>query len=202
MANPEDVGKLVAILSAAYPNWQANEYTAEVYYQDLADIDADLLFLAAKYCRTSLTRDQRFAPSAGEIRAAAAEIKRKAQAIPSALEAWDEVCTAHYREVSEERPFYRGGEKFTTDPDAHKWSHKLVEKVAFMMGWPVFPDPENESTDRAHFFKQYEAEVSRLSSDEIELPEVRRYIESHREALPIGDVVKQLKGNNILDTQN
>ena len=75
MASLTDIATVTAKLSAAYPNWNLTEYTNDVYYEDLKDLPTDLLFAAAQHCRTSVTRDQRFAPSAGEIRVAAVDLK-------------------------------------------------------------------------------------------------------------------------------
>ena len=75
MCEKQDIARLVAITSAAYPAWQVNEYTIEVYYQDLRDLPADLLFAAAAKARTNMSRNMAFAPSTGEIRQAAADRK-------------------------------------------------------------------------------------------------------------------------------
>jgi hypothetical protein len=191
MSQEIEVAQVVAMIGSAYPNFNPAKETVAVYYELLKDLPFDLLKAAALKCCAESGR--KFAPSVGEIRGAAIELQVRVKGIPSVLAAWDEVCTAPYRQVNETHAFWRDGIRHTTDPDAHKWSHPLVEKVARMMGWPEFPDPESESTDRAHFFKQYEAEIARYSSNEIELPEVTRYIETQRgKALPIGEVIKQL----------
>ena len=192
MATEKDVAKIVAMLSAAYPNWQPNQYTVEIYFQDLQDIDSELLMVAVKHCRTTTGRDQRFAPSAGEIRQAAAELKRQAQGIPSAIEAWNEICHARHRDVSESHPLYIGGEKYTTDPDPHQWSHPLVERVAKSLGWPRFPNLENESTDRAHLFKQYESELQTYIKQDAQPEDVKAFVDTRRAELSAGNQVKQL----------
>lgn len=194
MSTQIEVSQVVALIGSAYPNFSATKETVSVYYELLKDLDIELLRTAALQCCAETGR--KFAPSVGELRGAASELKVKAQGIPSVLVAWDEVCHARYRQVDEEHPFYRGGEKFTVDPDPHQWSHPIVERVAKMMGWPEFPG-ENESTDRAHFFRQYEIEVMRYSEAEAELPAVTNYIAHTRaDALPIGEALKQLKVRN------
>lgn len=180
MAEPKDIANMTARLSAAYPSWNISALTNEVYYEDLKDIPADELMLAAQYCRTDTKRDQRFAPSAGEIRKAAADLRRKAQGIPSALDAWDEVCNA---KKPSEYKIFRDGD--FVEPVPYKWSHPLVEKIAKQFGWPHFPKFENEGVDRAHFFKQYESASADTTSTMMELPQVAKYIES-------GDAVKKL----------
>jgi len=153
MADLKDIVKLTMMLAEGYPNWKVTDFTNEVYFQDLRDIPSDLLELAAQYCRTSQARDQRFAPSAGEIRAAASVLHSKALGIPSALEAWQEVCNAP-KPYPADYIIYRNGERI--ENPVYQWSHALVEKTARQFGWPDFPTFENESAERAQFFKQYE----------------------------------------------
>lgn len=68
MANPQDISRVIARLSAAFPNWNVNEYTIQVYCEDLADIPADELEEAASDCRKEPGRA--FAPTIGELREA------------------------------------------------------------------------------------------------------------------------------------
>lgn len=187
MASQIEIAQIVNMIAAAYPHFseKVTQQTVDVYYELLKDLPADLLKAATLQCCAEAGR--KFAPSVGELRGAAVELQVKAQGVPSALEAWNETCTAHYRKVDENNLFFRDGQVYTVDPDAHQWSSPLVEKVAKMLGWPDFPDPDNESVDRAHFLKQYDAELSRFTSSVIELPEVTRYIES-----AAGTQVKQL----------
>jgi hypothetical protein len=177
MASQIEVAQVMAVIGSAYPNFAVSKDVVQVYYDLLNDLPVELLQAAALRCCAEPGR--KFAPSVGEIRGAAGELRRKADGIPSTLEAWDEICSAPFRDISEDRPLYRGGEKFTTDPDAHQWSHPLVERVARMLGWPNFPSGE-EGVDRAHFFRQYENELARHTTDEVELPLVSEYIESHQ----------------------
>lgn len=191
MSTQNDVLQVVNLIGQAYPNFSPTRETVGVYYELLKDLPVDLLKAAALQCCAEAGR--KFAPSVGEIRGAAVALQVKAQGIPSILEAWDEVCRAPYRNISESHPFYSGGKIYTSDPNPHIWSHPLVEKVARLMGWPDFPDPENESVDRAHFFRQYDAELLRYTSNEIELPEVRRYIEDARTNQPIKQLTKGME---------
>lgn len=193
MASQLEVAQVVAMIGSAYPNFSPNKETVSVYYELLKDLPLDLLRAAALQCCAESGR--KFAPSVGELRGAAAEINRKAENIPSALEAWREVCKA---------PKAGGVREFSDEIDEHgrmvfvwheyKWSHPLVEKIARLLGFPDFPNSDNESVDRAHFFKQYEQALKNCIDEAIELPEVTRYIENRRsgKTLPIGQVVKRL----------
>ena len=189
MATNIEVAQVVAMLGSAYPNFSASKETVSVYYELLKDLPADLLKVAALQCCAEAGR--KFAPSVGELRGAAADITHKTQGIPSALEAWNDVCRApkegHYRHIDWD------GSAPTIVITPFNWSHPIVERVAKLLGWPRFPDDDNVSIDRAHFFKQYEQEVLSATSAAVELPEVTRYIEAKQAAmLESGQEVKKL----------
>ena len=192
MATQIEVAQVVAMIGSAYPSFNASKETVTVYFELLKDLPVDLLKASALQCCAESGR--KFAPSVGEIRGAAEQLNRKAQGIPSPLEAWNETRKAPYHDYSR-IPMFDGEEFHYTDPNPHQWSHPIVERVARLMGWPDFPDPKNEAMDRAHFFKQYEAEVEAYTSSTVEVPEVTRYIEGRRngKALPIGKALKQLE---------
>jgi hypothetical protein len=192
MATIKDVAMVTTMLSAAYPNWNVNEYTTQVYFEDLQDLPSDLLLLAAKHCRTNPTRDQRFAPSAGEIRAAAMDIKRQAQGVPSALEAWGEL----FRVPTNERTKWveddaQGNPVIVTAP--YQWSHPLPKKVAYLLGFPKFPDWNSESYERTTYLKVYEIELQAWLKADNQIPEINEFITaSHAKALPMGTALTQL----------
>lgn len=179
MASQLEISQIVVMIGAAYPNFAPTKETVSVYYELLKDLPADALKVAT--LQVCAETGRKFAPGIGEIRGAVSNIHRKTQGIPSTLEAWDEVSNApkslQYKRVTDERD-ERGSVIIEVRP--FTWSHPLVEKVALMLGFPDFPKADNESIDRAHFFKQYETELSNYSSAEIELPEVTRYIEAQQ----------------------
>ncbi len=177
MANFEDIAEIVALLAAAYPNWNATEYTAEVYYQDLMDIPADELKIAAKHCRSEAGR--KFAPSVGEIRGAVAELRGYSSNMPTAYQAWQEVQT----QLSD-----NGG-----DFGNPVWSNPVVERTVKAIGWRNLRMSEDPISDRARFIQCYEQFSDRAKNDEMLLPEVRGYIEMNgaRLVAPM-DSMKQL----------
>jgi hypothetical protein len=178
MSSKTEMAQIVGMIGSAYPNFNGAKETVAVYYELLNDLPLDLVRAATLQCCAEAGR--KFAPSVGEIRGMAGELYRKAQGVPTALEAWDETCKAPKRgeliratdEVDENGNSFIERTKFV-------WSHPLVEKVARMLGFPNFPNLENLSTDRAHFFKQYELELSKYKGEAVELPEVTRYIEAN-----------------------
>lgn len=187
MANPRDIAKLVNLLKAAYPNWMYGfsaeqiDLVNEVYYQDLKNFDAELLGAAVTRCRRSKEHKD-FAPSVGAIRYACIGILREIEGIPSELEAWEEVCNAPKPHPANFKVVIDGQ---LVDKPQYAWSHPLVEKTARMMGFPDFPKVkggrfETEGTDRAHFFKQYNAVVDAYFERQTEHPQVIQYIADGR----------------------
>ena len=179
MCEKQDIARLVAITSAAYPAWQVNEYTIEVYYQDLRDLPADLLFAAAAKARTNAARNLAFAPSTGEIRQAAAEILRSVQGVPSSYQAWQEVNRAMIDIGSYGTPAF---------------SHPLIGQAVDALGWRNLCMSENSVADRARFIQAYEQLAERTETEMMETPIVRGYIEKESgRALPAPfDQIKQL----------
>jgi len=136
-----------------------------------------LLFVAARHCRTSTSRDQRFAPSAGEIRAAVGDLKRQAQGVPSALEAWGEllhVPTDEYTSRVTDEKDEQG--RVIIEKHPYQWSHPLVRKVAVMLGFPKFPDWDAESFERNVFLKAYENELQAYLKQDGQPQDVKNYI--------------------------
>lgn len=161
MANYQDVAEVVALLAAAYPNWNATEYTAEVYYQDLKDIPSEELKVAAQHCRTENGR--KFAPSVGEIRGAVSELRSYAANVPSPFQAWQEVL----QQMNE-----NGG-----DFGNPVWSHPLIERAVRAIGWRNLRMSENPVADRARFLQCFEQLQERAARENMLLPEVRGYLE-------------------------
>ncbi len=177
MANKTEVAAILAILSAAYPRFLMTEHTVQTYYSLLKDLEVDSLHIAAKRCATT----QEFFPTVYELRRAVADTLREAQHIPSAYEAWNEVvkfpkdgCVSQV--IEEKLDDHKV--QFVILKTQIEWSHPLVEKIARQMGWPDFPNGDNLSTDRAHFFRAYEYALDAALRDCVQLPEVRGYIKS------------------------
>ncbi len=53
MSTSEEVANIVVRLSAAYPSAVVTELTIEIYVEELADLDTELLAGAAKKCRAT-----------------------------------------------------------------------------------------------------------------------------------------------------
>lgn len=192
-SSKEDIGKLVAILSAAYPNWNVNEFTVEVYYQDLKDIPSELLFVAATQCRTEPGR--KFAPSTGEILGAVWAIRSRIQGVPSQYEAWQDLLSAGNGQRTSVEETDQGP---VIVHSQYKFLHEIVQRVAEQLGWPDrFPGPrDNEMADRAHFYKAYEQAYNTLMKDDVMPSSVKNYIAERTTSMPalgMGELAKKLE---------
>lgn len=176
MADIQDVAQIIGVISAAYPNFNPSELTAEIYYQTLNDIPADELKTATLHCITESGR--KFAPSVGEIRGAVAELRGYSGNVPSSFQAWEEVLeqfrvTGYYREP--------------------QFSHLLIEKAVRALGWKELCQSENQVADRARFIQCYEQLTDRATREEMLLPEVRGFIEANGARLQApADAIKLL----------
>lgn len=177
MADQEDIVKLIAQLSAAFPNWKPNAYTVEIYYQDLRDIESGELFLAAQHCRTNPERDQRFAPSTGEIRMAVLDLRKMQSGIPSAYDAWREV-----------RQFIADNSYFI---EPH-WSHPLIEKTVRVFGLENLRQSENGMSDRMRFIECYQSFAEKAEKEVMLVPEITDYLTEDKKQLEAQSQMKRL----------
>lgn len=162
MANLQDIVELTAKLSAAYPNWNITEFTNDIYFDDLKDIDRHELMLAAQHCRSSVTRDTRFAPSTGELRSAVMDLRRMSLNVPTAYAAWEEVC----------KQIQINGGDFGTPV----WSSPLIEKAVGYLGWRNLRMSEDPISDRMRFIQSFEQLLARAEKEEMLIPEVREFV--------------------------
>lgn len=167
MATETEVAQIVALISAAYPNFNPTEHTVEVYYQTLKDLPGEELKVAALTAIAEAGR--KFAPSVGELRGAVGEIRKAVNNLPSSYEAWEQVHKQMVRVGSYGKPTF---------------SHPLIMRVVETLGWRNLCASENAVADRARFVQAYEQLLMRAERDEIMLPEVRGYIEANGGMLP------------------
>jgi len=164
MADLKDIAEIVTLISAAYPNWQPNAYTTEVYYQALKDLDTGLLRTATMQAVAEPGR--KFAPSVGEIRGAAGSLRMEAAGVPTSYQAWQEVCD----QIRD-----NGG-----DYGRPVWSNPLVEKAVRTIGWRTLRMSEDQTADRSRFISAYEQLTARAGAEDMRLPQVQKYIDENR----------------------
>lgn len=149
--NLEAVADIMGLLARLYPNFNLTPETIEAYALVLSDIPPDLLRVAA----INLASRNTFFPAASELRTAAFELIEQVSAVPSAGEAWGQVCAV-----------WRGRNRDELDPLIHR-------AVEAMGGWKQLGLSENPMADRAHFLKVYDVLLERQRADVRMLPEVR-----------------------------
>ena len=137
MATFETITRVLAVVSAAYPNFNLKPETIKVYLKLLADLPDDLLEEA------SLAHINRsaFFPTIAELRGAASDLLERQNPLPTALEAWSEV----------EDQIHRVG--YTGQP---VFQYPLTTQLVSAMGWQNLCWSENIVADRAHFLTAFE----------------------------------------------
>ncbi len=156
--------KLMAVLTAAYPNRELPQETVELYCQFLADLPYPETEAAVK---RHIMTNQWF-PTIAEIRKAVVELTCDA---PSAGEAWQEVWQALSR--------YGQAGYFG-------WSHPLVRAAVQALGYENLYFSENPAADRARFMEIYEdlrnRYVARMQMGELPFRPMLRALPGKKEA--------------------
>jgi len=162
MATLQEVTKILSFLASLYPRYGLTPETIRAYHVILHDLPPDLLHRAALQMGA---RDNPFFPAAGELRAAAFELREQAAGIPSAPEAWAEVCKKF------------GHHGWCNPPRPEDWSHPLILKtVEAVGGWQFLCASENPTADRARFLQAYDILRKRTQAAQRMLPEVRQAV--------------------------
>jgi len=193
MATRDDIGKLIMVLAASFPNFKpgysAQERKArlgemvQAYTAILGDLDADRLAQAAYHLASTNT----WFPTASELRKAYFSLGERASGVPTADEAWAEVKSLFHRGYSHYRP-----------PTPETVSHPRVWKaLQGIGGWRALCQSENDAADRARFIQAYETHTRRDQELSHMLPGVRQAIEElagrYRHALASGGDVRNAK---------
>ena len=132
MATFETITKVLAVISAAYPNFDLKPETVKVYLRLLADLPDELLEEASLVHIAQST----YFPTVADLRAAVFELIEHQNPFPADLEAWSEV----------EDQIRRVG--YTGQPVFHR---PLTAQLVNAMGWQNLCRSENLVADRAHF---------------------------------------------------
>lgn len=146
--------------------------TIEVYYEVLKDLPAELVQAAALEYIASASA---FPPTPGQIRDRAMRLTRRANKVPSAAEAWQEVREAPADGVKRWSEETEEGWVIYNQP--YQWDSPLTEKVARNLGWPNMFWSDNLAADRARFLEAYKLQVEYSTEEATSLPEVQSYLE-------------------------
>jgi hypothetical protein len=132
----EEAIKILAILSAAYPNFSLPKATGELYIKMLTDIPAKLGEAAA----LAHIAESQYYPTVAELRTKALKFATQ-DALPQSGEAWGEVV----REIK------RVGSYGTP-----QFSHDAIKKAVDAVGWKNICLSTDPGVERAHFMRIYE----------------------------------------------
>lgn len=165
MIEPAEFRKLMQFLSKAYPRFSLEPETIEVYYQVLSDLSLDLVKAAILQL---ITEDSPWCPSVGQIRSCAFDLLDHQAGVPTAWDAWAEVCA---------RIGDCGwlGDCGVPSPE---FSHPLIQcTVNAVGGWLRLCMSTNSVADRARFAQAYETLAKRERIQVRMLPQVREILE-------------------------
>jgi hypothetical protein len=166
MATLEQTAKVLGGLSILYPRFTLTPETIAGYHRILGDVPFHLLDKAALHIGANNT----FFPAAAELRKAAFGLAERANGVPSAQDAWAEVCKSFGS-----HGYYRG---------APEWSHELIGKaIDGIGGYAALCVSENAVADRARFVESYKSYLGRHRDDVAMLPEVRDVVRQLAETL-------------------
>lgn len=160
MIEPGEFRQLMQFLNNAYPRFTLEPETIEVYYQILSDLPLDLVKAAILQL---ITEDSPWCPAVGQIRSCAFDLLDRESGVPTAWDAWSEVCKRI------------GDNGYVSVPE---FTHPLIKRtVDAVGGWLVLCMSENAVADRARFVQAYETFSRRERAQSRMLPQVRQILE-------------------------
>jgi hypothetical protein len=137
--------RLVTNIVAAWPRPPLGDETIEIYLEHLIRLD----YATTARAVARLLRTAKFLPTIAEIYEAEARERMGGLGVLTPEEAWAVVQDA-FRKVGSYRPFPGdtvGGE--------------FLKRAVDMIGWETLCLSDNPIADRAHFFRVYEAVITR-----------------------------------------
>ena len=144
-----DVAKILAVIAAAYPRFEVNELTVQVWHEMLKDIEYSIAQLAIK----KLILESTFPPAIAEVRKAVVSITTPG--VASGVEAWGEVTKA-----IKNYGFYR-------QEDALASMSETTAKVVRYIGWQDICMAEEAGVIRGQFLKMYEQLASKENTTKL-----------------------------------
>lgn len=155
MADRRCVMEICGLLAAAYPRFELQAQTIEVYARCLTDLPDAVLEAAAKDC---IARS-RFFPTVAELREAAHGITHAGE--ETAFEAWEQVMRSF--RMCDQCPSFR--------------NPRIKKALDGIGGWRLVGLSDNTVADRARFIQAYNVYQERDKRQQLSLPEVRRLAE-------------------------
>lgn len=164
----KEVARLLAFITAVYPNIDIRQGTVEAWTELLGDLPYDVALAGVK--KVLSQQEYPALPAVGKIRFACLDLTTTM--LPSAMEAWAEVTRAiglygYYRQE-----------------EAMAYMSPMVVRVVRMLGWRDICLSEEPEILRAQFRKAYEAHVTRDREVMVLPADIRKMITDISVALP------------------
>ena len=147
--NKQQVAKTLAVIAAAYPNFEVSDLKIQVWQEMLGDLGYEVVQQAVKIC--ILKSD--FPPSIAALRKASVDLITPDKL--TAAEAWGLVINAIHRYGS-----YRQKDALESLPPE-------VAETANLMGWQEICRADKVEVVRGQFIKLYEAQGKRAEENNI-----------------------------------
>lgn len=135
-----ETGKLLAIMSAAWPNFEVDKAKHAIWHEMLGDVEFEIVQVALK----KLILESPYPPSIADVRRQVVEIMTPPGDQMEPAEAWGAVLQA-----VRQWGYYREGEALKSLPDR-------VARVVRMMGWQELCASEEPDVVRAQFMRMYD----------------------------------------------
>ncbi len=143
--------KLLAVISAAFPNTQVTEATVALWHELLGDVDLNLALVAVK----KLLLESPYPPTIADIRKRAVEIMTPLKDQVDAAEAWGEV----------EKAIRLYG--YYSEAEALASMSPRVAKVVRYIGWREICLSEEPGVVRGQFLKMYQQVAEREQKEKL-----------------------------------
>lgn len=188
MTTKAEIAGILTRMRAQFPNYNPPDMqlAAEAWLEIVGHIPGDQLRAAVLECISEPGRI--WAPSVGEVLGALVRIQARANAVPSAVEAWEQVINwrsggrvvrlcargqSLYARNGYTEHLQECGECFDGVAEASE-IHPLARRVAEALGWPdTFPGmSDDRMADRAHYLKAYALALQDAQRDAVMTPEV------------------------------
>lgn len=173
MISKQQFIQIIAVMTLAYPAYQLQPGTSEIYYRLLHDLPEEIISSAAQ----QIMAESKFFPSIAEWRTRALEIMNAKLNQPTAFEAWGIVQNEIQRVGSYGLPSF---------------SNPEIERTVKAIGWRELCLSVDVMVLRAHFTKCYEQIVARKDEDQHLLPSVRKTTDEYRRLSDIEQLTKKL----------
>ena len=178
MATESEIGQLLAIAAASYPNYTKPDkekfvVMVRAYHALLGHLPAEVVNAAMN---DAMLRSPDFLPPAPSVLNAAGRVLGQSEQADetTALEQWGEV-ERHVRQFSPDFPI--NDPQYTRNYSAARFDNPVTQRIVdYMGGIRALHDSDNPVADRARFLEAYRIECRRTQERRVMLPGVAQLV--------------------------